>query len=45
MNYGKLGERPQADRNVAQVPLPTTDPVYGRDGQLAKYWHPFESKV
>lgn len=39
MNYGKPGERPQAERNIAQVPLPKTDPVYGQDGQLAKYWH------
>ena len=39
MNYGKPGERPQAERNIAQVPLPKTDPVYGRDGQLTKYWH------
>ncbi len=39
MNYGKPGERPQADRNIASVPLPKTDPVYGNDGQLAKYWH------
>jgi len=39
MNYGKPGERPQAERNIAQVPLHKTDPVYGRDGQLAEYWH------
>ncbi len=41
MNYGKPGERPQAERNIAQVPPPKTDPVYGQDGQLAKYWHLF----
>lgn len=39
MNYGKPGERPQADRNIASVPLPKTDPIYGIEGQLAKYWH------
>ena len=39
MNDGKPGERPQAERNIAQVPLPKTDPVYGQDGQLAEYWH------
>jgi uncharacterized protein YjlB len=39
MNYGRSGERPQADLNIAQVPLPKTDPVYGRDGQPTKYWH------
>ncbi len=27
--YGKPGERPQADANIAQVPLPKADPVFG----------------
>lgn len=39
MNYGKPGERPQADSNIAQVPVPTADPVYGFDGPLTEYWH------
>ena len=39
MNYGNSGERPQTERNIAQVPLPQTDPVYGEDGQLAENWH------
>lgn len=39
MNYGKSSERPQADRNIAQVLLPKLDPVYGEDGPLAEYWH------
>lgn len=30
--YGKAGERPQADRNIACVPLPAADPVYGESG-------------
>jgi uncharacterized protein YjlB len=38
MNYGKPGERPAADKNIAKVPLPTTDPVYGADGPLVKGW-------
>jgi len=38
MNYGRPGERPQADRNIANVPLPSTDPVYGADGPLLKGW-------
>jgi uncharacterized protein YjlB len=29
MNYGKPGERPSADKNIALVPDPETDPVYG----------------
>ena len=38
MCYGKAGERPQADKNIAKVPLPQMDPVYGVDGPLAKHW-------
>ena len=44
-NSGKPSERPQAEQNIAQVPLPKTDPVYGRDGRLAKYWHLLRAKV
>lgn len=39
MNYGKPNERPQVDRNIEQVPLPSSDPVYGQEGPLAEYWH------
>ncbi len=38
MNYGKPGERPQADENIARVPLPPTDPVYGSNGPLIDHW-------
>lgn len=38
MNYGKDGERPQADENIARVPLPDNDPVYGKDGVLMREW-------
>jgi uncharacterized protein YjlB len=38
MNYGKPGERPATDRNIANVALPRTDPVYGPDGPLIKNW-------
>ena len=38
MNYGKEGERPQADQNIAKVPMPTSDPVYGPGGVLYKHW-------
>ena len=39
INYGKAKERPRADRNIAKVPLPTQDPVYGNWGPVRKYWN------
>lgn len=39
MKYGKAGERPATDRNIARVSLPRLDPVYGAGGPLAKYWN------
>jgi uncharacterized protein YjlB len=38
MNYGKSGERPQTDQNIARVPLPGTDPIYGIKGPLQEHW-------
>jgi len=38
MLYGKPGERPAADRRIAAVPLPSQDPVRGREGPLARLW-------
>src|SRR5262245_57349525 len=38
MCYGKPGERPRADENIARVQLPETDPVYGADGPLLAHW-------
>ncbi|UCF94278.1 MAG: cupin domain-containing protein [Desulfobacterales bacterium] len=38
MCYGKPGERPQTDQNIARVPRPATDPVYGTDGPLPRNW-------
>lgn len=38
INYGKEGERPQADENIRRVPLPKTDPVYGEQGPLIANW-------
>jgi uncharacterized protein YjlB len=35
---GESGERPAADRNIAAVPLPKTDPVAGADGPLIGHW-------
>ena len=38
MNYGRAGERPQADERIACVPLPESDPVGGGDGPLLAAW-------
>jgi uncharacterized protein YjlB len=38
MKYGKPGERPGADENIARVALPTTDPVFGKTGPLLDHW-------
>jgi uncharacterized protein YjlB len=40
MNYGRPDERAAAEQNLARVPLPKTDPVYGPDGPLFKHWLP-----
>jgi len=38
MNYGKTGERPRVDENIARVALPSTDPVFGKAGPLLEHW-------
>jgi len=38
MNYGKNGERPKADQNLAKVQVPTADPIFGKDGPLLDQW-------
>jgi uncharacterized protein YjlB len=35
---GKPGERPKADQNIAALPIPDNDPVYGSNGPLGKIW-------
>jgi uncharacterized protein YjlB len=35
---GLPGERPQADRNIAAVPLPDNDPIAGPGGPLKQIW-------
>jgi uncharacterized protein YjlB len=35
---GKPGERPKADQNIAALPIPDNDPVYGSNGPLRKIW-------
>jgi uncharacterized protein YjlB len=38
MCYGRHGERPDADRRIALVPVPETDPVDGPEGPLVNIW-------
>ena len=38
LQYGKDGERPRADRNIAAVVLPPQDPLGGASGPLVKLW-------
>jgi uncharacterized protein YjlB len=35
---GRKNERPRADKNIAEVPLPGTDPLFGRKGGLIDLW-------
>lgn len=38
MNYGKPEEHPRVDLNINHVPLPASDPIYGKNGWLFNYW-------
>jgi len=38
INYGKADEHPKVDENIEQVPMPDTDPVFGKGGMLFEYW-------
>jgi uncharacterized protein YjlB len=38
MNYGKAEERPKAEENIKNVPLPDSDPVFGISGPMIKEW-------
>lgn len=38
MHYGYADERPAVDENIAAVPLPATDPVYGEKGNIRALW-------
>jgi uncharacterized protein YjlB len=35
---GKPGERPQVDRNIAALPVPDTNPVYGQRSSINRFW-------
>jgi uncharacterized protein YjlB len=38
MKFGKEGERPGADELIRKVPLPHSDPVFGKTGPLMELW-------
>jgi len=35
---GTAGERPQADRNIAALPVPKADPLLGKNNGVTKIW-------
>ena len=38
LNRGRPGERPQADKNIAALPIPKSDPLLGSGDGLKKFW-------
>ncbi|QOS82442.1 cupin domain-containing protein [Paenibacillus sp. JNUCC31] len=36
---GEPGERPKVLREIQDVPIPDTDPVYGKEGPLLELWN------
>lgn len=38
LKCGRPTERPEADRNIERVQLPSHDPVYGTGGPLEEHW-------
>jgi uncharacterized protein YjlB len=38
VNKGLPGERPQTDRNIAALPIPGADPLWGKEKGLIKIW-------
>ena len=38
LKRGEPEDRPVADRNIEQVPLPASDPLYGDEGPLLEHW-------
>jgi uncharacterized protein YjlB len=38
LQYGKAGERPSSDQNIAKVSQPKQDPVSGAAGALVRLW-------
>lgn len=43
INTGQKNERPRADENIKELPIPEADPVFGANGPLQKNW--FKNKL
>lgn len=43
MNYGAIGERVRAEKMIAQVPLPVSGPVCGKEDPLLSVWNPLKA--
>jgi uncharacterized protein YjlB len=41
---GLPGERPKADQNIAALPMPEKDPIYGAEGPLQRIWKSTRAK-
>ncbi len=39
LNRGEENERPQADKKIANVPIPDTDPLLGENAGLVEIWN------
>lgn len=44
MNYGKEGERPAADKNISKVPVPETDPFFGKNLGVPEIWNSIKKR-
>ena len=42
---GLPGERPKADHNIASLPVPDSDPIYGANGPLRSIWKSVAAKL
>ena len=41
---GRPDERPKSDHNIAALPIPDNDPIYGADGPLRQIWKRIRAK-
>jgi uncharacterized protein YjlB len=41
---GRPGERSRTDENIAALPIPDNDPIYGAEGPLRRLWKPSDAR-